>query len=770
MTNSILLETITLDVTGMKCAGCVKSVERQLAQEDGVISASVNLITSVALVEYQPLKIIPENLAQRLSSRGFPSQVRKSENISMANLQALAREKKQRAKNQQIWQLITAALLLVLSSIGHLHHLGLHHIPVITNIWFHWSLATLALLIPGRGILLDGWQGLWHFNPNMNSLVALGTISSYLTSCIALIFPSLGWECFFDEPVMLLGFIFLGRVLESRARGKASESLEALLTLRPPFARLVGKVDTNEDQGLSIPVEQIRLNEWVRVLPGEKIPVDGKIIQGESTIDESLLTGESMPVTKKPNDMVTGGTINYSDVLIVETTRTGINTTLNQIVATVEEAQNKKAPVQKLTDTVAGYFCYGVMIIALLTFLFWYFIGGYLFPASLIFLNTSPLLLSLKLAIAVLVIACPCALGLATPTAILVGTTIGAEKGLLIKGGDVLEKVKNLTTIIFDKTGTITQGYPQITDIITLNNTSTEEILQLAGSLEKYSLHPLAEGILSKVQKLELSLLPTEEIIKQSGEGISGIVIKDKQSLKICLGNENWLTSQSISIPEDIKFKSEQLGSQGQTVIYISKNKELIGLISFFDQIRPDAQKTVEEMQKLGLDVILLSGDRQIVVKKIAEKIGIKNYHAQINSQNKANFIKNLQSQNPNLKIAMIGDGVNDAPALAQADLGIAMAKGAQISVETADIVLTRGKLLDIIIAIKLSNATLTKIKQNLAWALGYNLITIPIAAGILFPFYHLVLSPALAGGLMAFSSIMVVSNSVFLRKQFKNN
>ena len=470
------LKTIALDVGGMKCAGCVKAVEKQLEQNSGVISACVNLITEVAVVEYEAAKVEPEALAAKLTSTGFPTQLRASDR-SIYELAADNKNKRQQQSQKQLRQLITAAILLTFSSIGHLHHLGLPHIPLLSNIWFHFALATLALLIPGRSLLIDGGRSLIQGMPNMNTLVGLGTGSAYLASCWALFLPQLGWECFFDEPVMLLGFILLGRTLEGKARNRASAALEALLSLQPPVARLIGKQDDAET--IEIPVEQVKPQEWLRVLPGEKIPVDGVIIAGESTVNESMLTGESIAITKAEADLVKAGTINQSGVITVEVTEIGQNTTLAKIINLVEDAQTRKAPVQQLADTIAGYFAYGVMAIATLTFSFWYFIGTQTWDTVLLNTSssmsmsmgemattTSPLLLSLKLAIAVLVIACPCALGLATPTAILVGTSIGAEKGILIKGGDILELAHRLDTVVFDKTGTLTEGKPQVTDCI----------------------------------------------------------------------------------------------------------------------------------------------------------------------------------------------------------------------------------------------------------------------------------------------------------------
>lgn len=759
ITNIIPIQTATLDVNGMKCAGCVKAVERQIIQQEGVVSANVNLITSIAKITYKSGKVKPEDLAHQLTSRGFPSQVRRAENSTIATIKEIAAKKKQQQQQEQIWQLISAAILLILSTIGHLHHIGLPPIPILTNIWFHWALATLALLIPGREIILDGWRGLWYFTPNMNSLVGLGSVSAYLASCIALIFPELGWECFFEEPVMLLGFIFLGRVLEGKAKGKASAALEGLLNIRPSNARLVGKINTFEDAGTQIPAEEIRVGEWVRVLAGEKIPVDGIIVNGEGSIEESMLTGESIPVAKKEGDTVIAGTMNLSGVITVETTRIGDESTLNQIIATVENAQTRKAPVQKLADTISGYFAYGVMLIASLTFCFWYFIGTKIYGNILITMDISPLLLSLKLAIAVLVVACPCALGLATPTAILVGTGIGAEKGLLIKGGDILERVKDLDTIVFDKTGTLTQGYPEITKIIPLNNASPEDILQKAASIEKNSNHPLASSIMTSSQKLEIPLLPTENLINQIGMGI-GAKIHGEQ---IWLGNEKWLTQQGVKISPDSLLQAENLAKLGDTIVYIAENNQLIGLIALADKLRPTAQSTVTALQSLGFQVVLLSGDRATVVKAIANQLGINTYYAEVQPSQKAELIKGLKVKGASKTLAMVGDGINDAPALAEADLAISLPQGAEIAMETAGIILMSGQLKDVVKAIKLSNATLGKIKQNLFWALGYNIITIPIAVGVLLPFYGIMLNPSIAGALMALSSVIVVTNSLLL-------
>ena len=760
------LETIVLDVNGMKCAGCVKAVERQLEQNDGVVSACVNLITEVAVVEYESKAIAPETLADKLTKTGFPSELRKSDRSIYQTIADNEAKRQQQSRNQ-LTQLITAAFLLFFSSIGHLHHLGLPYIPVLSNIWVHFALATLALLIPGRSLLIDGWRSLINGMPNMNTLVGLGTTSAYAASCFALFMPQLGWECFFDEPVMLLGFILLGRTLEGKARNRASAALEKLVSLQPPVARLIGK--GNDGETIEIPVDRVKSGEWLRVLPGEKVPVDGEIITGETTLDESMLTGESVAVAKTTSDSVYAGTINQSGVITIKVTGIGQDTTLAKIVNLVEDAQTRKAPVQKLADTIAGYFAYGVMAIAFFTFCFWYFYGTKVWDSVLVSasgsmampmgqmtVETSPLLLSLKLAIAVLVIACPCALGLATPTAILVGTSIGAERGILIKGGDILERVQKLNTLVFDKTGTLTIGKPEVTDCIALADIDSEKLLQLAASVENGSNHPLAKAIMGAAQKRNLLFLETKDFKTVSGQGMSAIV----EAKQVFLGNEFYISQQKINIASDSKSKAKILAEEGKTIVYVAIDGVVGGIIAIQDTIRPDAAKTIKQLQDMGLNIVLLTGDSPEVAHAIADKLNITKVFAQVKPEAKAEVIQSLQQ---NSSVAMIGDGINDAPALAQAEVGISLQGSTDVAIATADIVLMKNRLSDIISAIELSQATVNKIKQNLIWALAYNLFAIPIAAGILLPHYGLLLSPVLAAIAMASSSLIVVTNSLLL-------
>ncbi|MBW4442670.1 MAG: heavy metal translocating P-type ATPase [Plectolyngbya sp. WJT66-NPBG17] len=758
-------ETVTLDVTGMKCAGCVRAVEKQLTQQPGVKSATVNLVTELATVECDPA-IDAAQLAAKLTEAGFPSQPRTGERFDTADLT----ERRQAEMQRQNKQLAIAILLLTFSTIGHLHvgTLGL------SNVWFHCGLAIAALIFPGRSMIVDGWQGLRRNAPNMNTLVSLGTLTAFTASFVALIFPQLGWECFFDEPVMLVGFILLGRTLEQRARGQAAAALQSLVALQPRSARLIGKNGATQT-GIDIPIAHVRAGEWLQVLPSEQIPVDGEIVLGETTIDESLLTGESIPVQKQTGDQVAAGTMNQSGAIAIRVTRVGKDTTLARIIDLVESAQARKAPIQKLADTIAGYFTYGVLSIALCTFLFWEFIGTKIWtnlPQWTIGLehahdmgmmaHPSPMLLSLKLAIAVLVIACPCALGLATPTAILVGSGIGAERGLLIRGGDVLERVHHLDTIVFDKTGTLTTGKPIVTDVIEFNSDS---VLQIAATVESGTRHPLAAAILQAAK--DLPLLPAQDFYTEAGYGVSAKVELDSVQQQVFLGTAQWLENNQIDISETARSQANHLATQGKTIVYVA-TQTLIGIIAVSDAIRPDAKTTIKALQDLNLRVLMLSGDRQTTAEAIAADLGLSDVFAEIPPEGKASAIAKLQAAGH--CVGMVGDGINDAPALAQADVGIALKSGTDVAIETAGIVLMRDRLSDVVESIRLSRATFSKIQQNLFWAFAYNLLGIPIAAGILLPAFGILLSPAAAGAFMAFSSVSVVTNSLLLRRFAKSS
>ncbi|ALF55932.1 ATPase [Nostoc piscinale CENA21] len=780
-------ETIILDVGGMKCAGCVSAVERQLTQHPGVKTACVNLATEVAVVESEVGMVDADALAKRLTTAGFPTQLRKSSHQDALEDSANRQHQEMRAAFRQ---LAIAAILLVLSGIGHLSSFIGMTWPILDNIWFHCGLATVALLFPGRPIIVDGWLGWRRNSPNMNTLIGLGTITAYTASLVALLFPQMGWECFFDEPVMMLGFILLGRTLERQARGRAANAFRQLLALQPQVARLIPNPDPEKlriaTNSIEIPAEQVRVGEWLQVLPGDKIPVDGEVRFGQTTIDESMLTGEAVPVSKQAGDLVTGGTINQSGAIAIQATRTGNDTTLAQIVALVEAAQTRKAPVQKLADKVAGYFTYGVLTASVLTFVFWYFFGTHIWPDAIISSgmkmmshtthNTnsafstqhSALLTSLKLAIAVMVVACPCALGLATPTAILVGTGIGAERGLLIKGGDVLEKVHQLNTVVFDKTGTLTTGNPTVTDCIVLERlektlSGSQSLIQIAAAVESGTYHPLAKAIQQEVKRLQLSIPNAVDFHTEPGLGVSAVVAE----ATVLLGNQDWLSWHGVVVNEIAQQEIQRLAKAGKTVVCVAVTGNLAGLIAIQDTLRPDAKTTVEKLQHKGLRVMLLSGDRQEAANAIGKQLGLD--HADIIAgvppSKKAELIKSLQTGTQHSIVAMVGDGINDAPALSQADVGIALHSGTDVAMETAEIILMRDRLSDVVESISLSRATFNKIRQNLFWAFAYNTLGIPLAAGVLLPSMGFVLSPSNAAALMAFSSVSVVVNSIFLRR-----
>lgn len=757
--NSVSLETLTLDVAGMKCAGCVQVVERQLMQQPGVQSACVNLVTSVAAVEYENGAVNGTQLAEKLTESGFPSQLRSPENLGNSPISPQQRYQQELKEHQK--ELAIAASLLLLSFTGH----GFHDLPLLSSMAFHWGLATLALLFPGRAIILEGARGLWKNSPNMNSLVGLGAIAAYTTSTIALLFPQTGWECFFDEPVMLLGFILLGRTLEARARSQAAADLSALLALQPKRAHLIPVGSTPDEIPVDIAAETVKVGEWLRVLPGEKFPVDGRVVGGETTVNESMITGEAMPVAKQLGDLVSAGTVNESGRVTLETTRVGSDTTLGQIIQWVETAQTRKAPIQQLADTVAGYFVYGIMTLATLTFLFWELVGVQLWPQVLTTAETvySPVLLSLKLAIAVLVIACPCALGLATPTAILVGTGIGAKQGILIKGGQALQKLNSIDLMAFDKTGTLTQGTPVVTDCIPNPELgwTGDRLLGIAAAVEQGTNHPLARAILDAAQARELTLPAAEGFQTSAGYGVQASV----EQQRVLLGTPEWLAQQDVILPANTE-EIDQLAQEGKTIVAIALNGQWAGWLAIVDPLRPQAKETLDKLRQMGLKVMILTGDRRATAQAVGEKLGLRSdeIQAEVKPQAKAEAIAKLQKS---ARVAMVGDGINDGPALAQADVGIALQSATEVAMDTAQLVLIGDRLTDIPQAITLGRDTFSKIRQNLFWAFGYNILAIPLAAGVLLPQFGILLSPATAAGFMAFSSVSVVTNSLLLRRRY---
>ncbi len=764
------LAVAVLNVDGMMCSGCVQAVETELRQCDGVAVANVNLVTAAAAVQYQAELVEPEYLATVLTEAGFPSQLRQADGAdSWAEQQAVAQQ-------GQGVRVAIAILLLFFSILGHLHHVGGITVPILSGLWFHFALATITLVGPARGILQDGWTGARRARPNMNTLVSIGALSAYTASVVALVMPNLGWECFFDEPVMLLSFILLGRTLEERARFRATEALRGLIALQPGTAQLI----TAPGKTMGIPIAQVQVGDRLQVLPGDKIPVDGQIETGQTTLDEAMVTGEALPVRKQAGDRVIGGTLNQSGVIVIQVNRTGADSTLAQMITLVESAQTRKAPIQSLADTLSGYFTYTILVLALLTFVFWYGVGVTIWPEAAqmaisqhghqahqsmaTVIDASRLLISLKLTIAVVVISCPCALGLATPMAILVGSGIGAQRGLLVRGGDVLETAHRLDTVVFDKTGTLTTGQPRVSHCHSYDPSFTpDDVIQLAASVEQGTRHPLAAAILAEATHRQLPLMDIMDSSTTPGLGL----VAQLQDQTLHLGNEAWLAQAHIST-DRAKDAVNTLSAQGHTPVYVAVKHQLVGLISIADRPRDEAISVIQQLKANNLQVQLLSGDRPDVAQRLAQELGIDVSKGGMTPADKVSAIENLQHLGH--CVGFVGDGINDAPALAQSDIGLAMHSGTDIAMETADIVLMRDDLTDVIAALDLSRSTFNKIRQNLAWAFAYNLVCIPLAAGVLLPRFGIALSPGFAGGFMAFSSIGVVLNSLLLRWQLREN
>ncbi len=818
-------QTAVLDIEGMMCAGCVSTIEKKLAQCEGVMAATVNLVTEIAAIEYTN-EVDPKAIAQTLTDAGYPSKLRETQNANALSAETDWLTRKENEQKNQRQQLIVACGLLALSVIGHLQHVEAlsqwtriwQQIPVLNTLWFHGTLATLVLIFPARQILVEGFQGARRGSPNMNTLVSLGALSAYTTSLVALVFPQLGWECFFDEPVMLLSFILLGRTLEQRARFQAAGSLRSLIALQPALARLIPDPDQTHQSanqpaptGVQVPAAQVQVGEWLRVLPGEKVPVDGVITDGKTTVDESMLTGESVAVAKQTGDEVVAGSLNQSGAIALRVSRTGADTTLGQMIQLVETAQTRKAPIQGLADSISGYFTYGVLTCAALTFCFWYFWGYQIWPDLLLGVmgrshhlahmsdltttaampemasaSAGRLLMSLKLAIAVVVVACPCALGLATPTAILVGSGIGAQNGLLIRGGDILEATHGLDTIVFDKTGTLTTGQPQLTECLPINELveksaaaddqlfalSSDELLQIAATVESGTRHPVGNAIEKAAKEKAIALLPAQNFMTEAGFGIAANVKLSssqphvEKEHRICVGNAAWMNQNNCQIDPSSQQAASALEKAGKTVVFVAIGNQLGGLIGVADELRADAVQTVKALRSLGLAVQILSGDSMAAAQAIAQPLNLppEQIQAEITPQGKVKAISQLQKAGR--KVGLVGDGINDAPALAQADVGIALGSGTEVAMETADIVLLTDQLSTVIAALRLSRATFNKIRQNLVWAFTYNLICIPLAAGAFLPAFGLSLNPGLAGGLMALSSVTVVVNSLLLKAQ----
>ncbi|MEM4266968.1 MAG: copper-translocating P-type ATPase, partial [Candidatus Nanoarchaeia archaeon] len=599
-------------------------------------------------------------------------------------------------------------------------------------------LSTPVQFYIGRNFYKGALNALKNKTSNMDTLIAVGTSAAYFYSLYLMITMGNEAETYFEISAVLITLVMLGKFLEARAKGKTSEAIKKLMKLSPKTATVI-----RNGREITIKVDDVKVGDIIIVKPGEKIPVDGIITSGDSSIDESMITGESIPVEKKKGDSVIGGTINKHGSFRFKATKVGADTTLSHIIKLIEDAQGQKAPIQRFADKVSAYFVPIVIIIALITFVTWY---------GLLNSTTS---FSLLAAVAVLVIACPCALGLATPTAIMVGTGKGAQHGVLIKGGEALETAHKLDAIIFDKTGTITRGEPEVTDIIKTEKLNEKEILTIAASIEKNSEHPLADAIVERGKHENVKFEKITRFKAIPGRGIVGYL----KSRRILFGNPKLMKEHKINVKEDATKKLEE---EGKTVMILAVDNKAIGIIAVADTIKKEAPEAIKQLKKMKIDIYMITGDNERTAKAIAKKAGIDKVFFEVMPEDKANYVKMLQKKNK--KVAMIGDGINDAPAIAQADIGIAMGSGTDVALETGNIVLMKNDLNDVVKAIKLSRQTMKKIKQNMFWALFYNVLGIPIAAGVLYPFTGWLLSPMIAGGAMALSSVSVVSNSLLLK------
>ena len=766
---------LLLDVEGMKCGGCVRAVEQRLLAQPGVRQASVSLLNRTAWVGLDPalaaqLATDPaQTLIEALAGMGYLAHRREEQSPDSPLI------RQQRLSWWERWrQLLVALLLLLVSAAGHLAEVGQLPLPWLAQIWVHAVVATLALALPGRPILVRGWRSAFAGAPGMDTLVGLGMASAYAASLVALIWPAVGWQCFFNEPVMLLGFVLLGRFLEERARFRTGRALQDLALLQPDEALLlVG--EGPEATTRPVRVGALRPGDRLRLLPGDRVPVDSRVLEGGSSLDVSSLTGEPLPLEVGIGAELAAGSLNLQAPLVLEVLRAGRDSAVARIIALVEQAQSRKGPIQGLTDRVAGRFSVAVMLFALATLLFWWLVGAQLWPQVLAAAPSAhahgghqslgmgaetPFVLGLQLSIAVLVVACPCALGLATPAAISVGTGLAAKAGILFRGGDVIEAAAGLHAVFFDKTGTLTLGRPSLVGIhATQPGLSAEVVVQVAASLEADTRHPLAHALLQRAQELELHLLAVQAAQTFAGDGLEG----DVPGFGRCrLGRLAWVAAGGGLLQLDQQAWLQEQESHGATVVALAGEGRLLALLAIDDPLRPDAPAALAALGAMGFSLAVLSGDRQGPVQRLGRTLGLRPDQLawELLPQQK---LERLQQARAHTPVAMVGDGINDAPALAAADLGIAVGTGTQIAMDTADLVVLGDQLMAIPQALGLARRIMAKVRQNLAWAFGYNLVVLPIAAGVLLPGFGVVLSPPLAALLMASSSITVVVNALLL-------
>lgn len=744
----------TYDVTGMTCSSCVRHVEKAVEKQPGVKKVTVNLLKNSMVVDYDENKLNQAEIEHAVSDAGYGANLRsKNADLTKDTEENSAQKEYESYKRRLIWSIVFTVPLIYLS-MGHMLGWPLPFFFLGTTNAITFAFTQFLLLLPvvylNRSYFINGFKSLFKGTPNMDSLVALGASAALVYGIFTIYKIGIGlgfldfksvsahvMNLYFESAGTILTLITLGKTLEAKAKGKTTDAISKLLNLAPKTARVL-----RDNQEKNVPVEEVKKDDVVIVKAGESIPVDGVIISGSASIDESALTGESLPVDKKEGDKAIGATINRNGYFKMRVTKTGDETVLAQIVKLVDEATSSKAPIANLVDRVSGVFVPIVIGIAFIAAIIW-------------LLHGSTFEFALSIGISVLVISCPCALGLATPTAIMVGTGQGAINGILFKSAKALETTYELQTIVFDKTGTITEGKPVVTDIFPLQNTEND-LLQIAASLESLSEHPLAQAITTSAKEKNLSFLEVEKFTQVAGQGISGII----DGKKILAGNLKMMNENQIETTSANFLDNSTNG--GKTTLYFAQDNRLIGIIRVADVIKDTSKEAIEELNQMGLQTIMLTGDNETTARAIAKKAGIRNVIAEVLPADKEHEIQKLQNQGQ--KVAMVGDGINDAPALARADVGIAIGAGTDIAIDSADVVLMKSQLTEVSTAIRLSKATIKNIKENLFWAFIYNIIGIPIAAGIFYPAFGFKLSPMIGALAMSFSSVFVVTNALRLR------
>lgn len=741
------VERVTLPIGGMSCAACVRRVQQALSRVDGVLEAEVNFATERASVSFVPGKASVSDLVRAVEQAGY-----KVIEAPEGDLLDQEREGRERAFLELRRKFaVGVGLLVPMLMLCYWEPLGLGDLLPLkrqSNFFIQLLFQTPIQFWVGWQFYRGAWSAARHRTTDMNTLIAVGTSAAYLYSVLATFLPSLFSaqglmpEVYFDTAGAIIVIILLGRILEARARGRTSEAIERLLGLQPRTARVL------RDGGeVELAVEQLRPGDIVLVRPGERVPVDGVLLDGSSAVDESMITGESLPVEKGPGDEVVGATLNRTGAFTFRATRVGRDTVLAQIVRMVEEAQGSKPPIARLADRIASRFVPAVMAAAAITFLIWWGMGP-----------EPRLTYALLNFVAVMIIACPCALGLATPTSIMVGTGRGAELGILIRSGEALEDAHRLDTIVLDKTGTLTRGEPSLTDLVPAPGWRLEELLLIAASVERRSEHPLAQAVVRKAQGEGLGLKDLEAFEALPGHGIWARL----EGKEVLMGNEDLLRGRGVELAQALSDEAWRLGNEGKTVIFLAMGGEVAGLLGMADTPKDESREAVETLKSMGLKVVMMTGDNPRTAQAVARQVGIEEVLSQVLPQDKAQEVRRLQAEGK--KIGMVGDGINDAPALAQADVGIAIGTGTDVAIESGDLILMKGDLRGVATAIALSRATIRNIRQNFFWAFAYNIILIPVAAGVLFPFFGILLSPIFAAVAMGLSSVTVVSNALRLR------